>query len=47
MKSTSQASVVGSMMCDMVCCRLDLAYEIIIISMFIEYFGQVNWEVLK
>nr|KYP72062.1 Retrovirus-related Pol polyprotein from transposon TNT 1-94 [Cajanus cajan] len=47
MESVPYDSGVGSVMYDMVCCRLDLAYEINLVSKFIANLGQLHWNALK
>ena len=47
MSRASYASAVGSLMYDMVCTRLDLAYAVSTVSWFMSNSGKQHWEEVK
>ena len=47
MRRVLYASVVGSLMYDMVCTRPDIAYAVAVVSRFLSNLGQLHWEVVK
>lgn len=47
MSIVAYASAIGSLMYNMVCCKLDLAYSVSMINIFMSNPGRSHWEVVK
>ena len=47
MQKVPYASVVGSIMYSMVCCKSDLSYSMSVVSIFMTNLGKRHWEAAK